>query len=264
MGSRDVGRRDVGRARLAGGRLRRRRGDATDGAPRSEAGILSVAEAGELDLATIDPERDARSAQRGDRPFYGYVRAGHAGPDRRARAGATVLAATGFIDEASYDLASARGRIRAVDGIAYLAQAQLPDGAALPNTLRARVRAIVAARRASAARGPRRARGADRSRRRSAGGAARRQERAGVGRRSPTRPQDALVYVWVDPTGHAPVPHRGARSPTRRSSIGCPPADADPGDLWLEGSRRSRATAAGDASATAIRAYSSGTTGRRP
>lgn len=56
-----------------------------------------------------------------------------------------VPAATGLIDEASHDVAAERGRIRAIDGIAYLAQSQVPDGTSLPNTLRARVRAIVAA-----------------------------------------------------------------------------------------------------------------------
>jgi hypothetical protein len=107
-----------------------------------ESGILSVAEAGELDLGTIDPARELDPLNTAS-PYYGAVRPGV--PVRIVGySPAERILSTGFIDEASYDLASARGRIRAVDGLAYLAQAQLP-AMALPNTLRARVRAIVAA-----------------------------------------------------------------------------------------------------------------------
>jgi hypothetical protein len=105
-----------------------------------ESGILSVAQAGELDLGTMDPGRELDPINTAS-PYYGAVRPGT--PVRVVGySPAERILATCFIDEASHDLASSRGRIRAVDGIAYLAQAQLP-AMALPNTLRARVRAIV-------------------------------------------------------------------------------------------------------------------------
>jgi hypothetical protein len=172
-----------------------------------------------------------------------------------------LLAATGFVDEASYDLASARGRIRAVDGIAYLAQAQVPDGTVLPNTLRARVRAIVAA--------------------------------VGLGTIVPVEPeattdpdvdppvsphdsksapawqlisnaaQDALVYVWLDPTGMLRFRSWGS-FPDAAFAVGCPPGDADPAETWLLGLSTIGSTAAANAIRNRIRAYSSGTTWSAP
>ena len=226
----------------------------------SEAGILSVAAAGEIDLGTIDPNRDLDPLNASS-PFYGYVRPGTPLRISGIVPSGTVLAATGFVDEASYDLASARGRIRAVDGIAYLAQAQVPDGTVLPNTLRARVRAVVAA--------------------------------VGLGTIVPVEPeaatdpdvdpavapfdgksapawavisnaaQDALVYVWLDPSGLLRFRSWGSL-PDAELSIGCPPPDADPGDLWLEGISTLETTAAADAIRNRIRAYSSGTTWSAP
>jgi hypothetical protein len=108
-----------------------------------EAGILSVAEAAELDVTTYDPLRQLDPLNTSS-PYYGAVRPGT--PIRLVGyAPGEIVASTGYIDEVSYDLASARGRIRAIGGIAYLAQAQVPAGVVLPNTLRARTRAIVAA-----------------------------------------------------------------------------------------------------------------------
>lgn len=106
-----------------------------------ESGILSLATAGELDLETIDPDRSLDPLNASS-PWYGYVKPGS--PIRIVGlVPGSAPAFTGFLDEAEYDMASERGRLRAVDGIAYLAQAQVPDGATLPNTLRARVREIV-------------------------------------------------------------------------------------------------------------------------
>jgi hypothetical protein len=108
-----------------------------------EAGILSVPDAGALDLRTYDPDRllDPLATES---PFFGSVRPGT--PIRiRGRVPGPVGAWTGYIDEARFELATYTGRIRAVDGIAYLAQAEVPEGTVLPNTLRARVRAVVAA-----------------------------------------------------------------------------------------------------------------------
>ena len=44
-----------------------------------------------------------------------------------------------------HDVHRTFGAVRAVDGIAYLAQAEVADATVLPNTLRARVRAVIAA-----------------------------------------------------------------------------------------------------------------------
>jgi hypothetical protein len=225
----------------------------------AEAGILSVAEAGELDLSTIDPLRrlDPLNASS---PFYGAIKPGT--PLRIAGlVPAELFACTAFIDEASYDLASARGRIRAVDGIAYLSQAQLPDALAMPDTLRMRSRFAV--------------------------------QTVGLGPLIPVEPEaatdpdvdppvapydgkarpvwqaiadaavDALVYVWLDPTGTLRFRSWGSL-PGAPLSIGCPPADADPEELWLEGISTIETTASADAIRNTIRAYSSGTTWAAP
>jgi hypothetical protein len=108
-----------------------------------ESGILSIAEATEIDLTTLDPNRELDPLNTAS-PYYGAVKPGTA-VRVSGYAPGELVAGTGYIDEVSYDLASARGRIRAIGGISYLAQAQLPAGVVLPNTLRARVRAVVAA-----------------------------------------------------------------------------------------------------------------------
>jgi hypothetical protein len=221
----------------------------------AEAGILSVAEAGEIDLRTIDPNRELDPLNTAS-PYFGYVRPGV--PVRiRGTSVAERAASTAIIDLASYDLASGRGRIRAIDGIAYLAQAQLPDGVTLPDTLRARTRAIVAG--------------------------------VGLAGLVPVEPeapadpdvdppvaphdlkaasawqlisnaaQDALVYVYLDPTGMLRFRSWGA-FPDAKLSIGCPPGDADPADQWLRGISTLEATSAADAVRNSVRAYSSGTT----
>lgn len=218
----------------------------------SEAGILSVAEAGELDLGTIDPLRylDPLNAAS---PFYGYVRPGTPVRISGIVAAGELVAATAYVDEASYDVATGRGRIRAVDGLAYLAQAQLADGVSLPNTLRARTRAVVAA--------------------------------VGLASLVPVEPeapvdpdvdppvaphdgksapawqvianaaQDALVYVWLDPTGTLRFRSWGSL-PDAAFSVGCPPADADPADEWLEGLSTISSSASADAIRNTVRAWS--------
>ena len=109
----------------------------------SEAGVLSVPDAGAIDLRTYDPDRllDPLATES---PFFGSIRPGT--PIRLVGKVPGVLPAwTGYLDEGRYELATATGRLRAVDGIAYLAQAEVPDGTVLPNTLRARVRAVIVA-----------------------------------------------------------------------------------------------------------------------
>lgn len=220
-----------------------------------ENGILSVATAGELDVNTIDPNRELDPINTAS-PYYGAIRPGT--PIRIVGyTPAERIAATAFLDTASFDLASSRGRLRAIDGIAYLAQAQLADGAALPNTLRARVRAIVAAVGLAGV--------------------------VPVEPEAPTDPdvdppvaphdgksapawaaiaaaaQDALVYVWIDPTGMLRFRSWGSLPPAA-FAIGCPPDDAEAGDVWLEGLSTLEVTAAADAIRNSVRAYSSGTT----
>jgi hypothetical protein len=104
-----------------------------------EAGILSVPDAGALDLRTYDPDRILDPLATSS-PIFGAVRPGT--PIRITNAQGNA-AWQGFIDEARYELATATGRIRGVDGIALLAQAEVPDATVLPNTLRARVRAVI-------------------------------------------------------------------------------------------------------------------------
>jgi hypothetical protein len=108
-----------------------------------EAGVLSQSAAGPMDLATLDPNRELDPSN-ADGPYFGSIAPGT--PLRLlGGSGAATGVWSGFVDEASYDVASQRGRVRCVDAIAILAQASVPDGTVLPNTLRARVRAVVAA-----------------------------------------------------------------------------------------------------------------------
>jgi hypothetical protein len=216
-----------------------------------ESGILSVAEAGELDLVTIDPARhldplNASSA------FYGAVKPGT--PIRIVgEAPGDHVASTGWIDEASYSLGAGTGRIRAIDAIAYLSQVQYPEGVAMPNTLRERVRWIV--------------------------------QTVGLGPVIPVEGElpdpdvdppvapfdgksapawalissaalDALVYVWADPTGMIRFRSWGS-FPDAPLSIGCPPPDADPGEMWLEGIAELEHKASADAIRNSVRAESS-------
>lgn len=217
-----------------------------------ESGILSVAEAGELDLSTIDPARELDPLNTAS-PYYGAVKPGT--PVRIVGdTPAEKIAATGFIDAASYNLGTGRGRIRALDAIAYAGQAQVPDGTVLPNTLRARVRAVIAA--------------ADLA------------DHVPVEPEAATDPdvdppvapfdgksapawqvisnaaQDALVYVWADPAGMLRFRSWGA-FPSAPLAIGCPPVDADPGDVWLEGVSTIESTTAADAIRNRVRAESS-------
>jgi hypothetical protein len=221
-----------------------------------EAGILSIAEASELDLVTYDPNRELDPLNTAS-PYYGAVKPGT--PIRLVGyAPGEIIAGTGYIDEISYDLASARGRVRAIGGIAYLAQAQLAAGVTLPNTLRARTRAVVAA--------------------------------VGLASITPVEPEapadpdvdppvapyintdarsawqviseaatDALWYVWADPTGLIRFRSWGALLDAP-ISVGCPPGDADPDEVWLAGISTIETTAAGDAVRNSVRAYSAGTT----
>jgi hypothetical protein len=169
----------------------------------TEAGVLTKAEAGSLDLELADPGRllDPLNVSS---PLWGAMRPGT--PLRLEGVidenGSTWPAAFGYIDTAEHDLAGGTGRIRAVDGIAYLAMAQFPPGVQpVANTLRARVRDIV-------------------SRAGMAGLVPCEDESAFAGVADPPvtpRPddkgpegiwqmisdaaEDALWYVWVDPTG---------------------------------------------------------------
>jgi len=170
----------------------------------TESGVLTKAEAGELDLALFDPDRllDPLNVSS---ELWGAVRSGV--PVRVEGVisdDGTQLwpAAYGFIDSSEHDVATGTGRIRAVDGVSLLGLAQFPPGnQPVANTLRARVRDIVS--------------------------------RAGMAGLVPVQPEsdfagiadppvsprdpdkgpeavwpmvleaaeDALWYVWVDPTG---------------------------------------------------------------
>ena len=108
-----------------------------------EAGVLSLPQAGQLDLRTRDPARNLDPSNASG-PYFGAIAPGTAVRIRAATPD-ELPAWTGFLDTADYDVASAAGKLRAVDAIAYLAQADVPEGTVLPNTLRARVRAVIAA-----------------------------------------------------------------------------------------------------------------------
>jgi hypothetical protein len=110
----------------------------------SEAGVLSLPVAGTLDLATRDTARELDPGN-SEGPFFGYVAPGTPVRLTSSPASGGAPAWTGYLDEATYNVADARGQLRAVDGVAYLAQADLPDGQVLPNTLRARIRAVITA-----------------------------------------------------------------------------------------------------------------------
>jgi len=226
----------------------------------AEAGVLSAAEAGQVDLSTIDPDRNLDPLNAAS-PFYGYVKPGTPVRIVGLVPSGDLPAATAFIDEATYDLATARGRIRAVDGIAYLAQVQLPEATVLPNTLRARTRAVVAAVGLStlvpvepeAATDP----DADPP------------VAAHDGKARPAwqvisdAAQDALTYVWLDPSGTVRFRSWGS-FPDAAFAVGCPPPDAEPADVWLEGLSTIVATSSADAIRNRIRAYTSGTTWSAP
>jgi hypothetical protein len=109
-----------------------------------EAGVLSQSAAGPMDLATLDPLRELDPSN-ANGPYFGSIAPGTSVRIRGGTAGSMASVWTGWIDEATHDVAVQRGRVRCVDGIAQLAQSQLPDGTVLPTTLRARVRAIVSA-----------------------------------------------------------------------------------------------------------------------
>lgn len=185
-----------------------------------EAGVLTLASAGELDLSTYDPDRLLDPIN--DRsPYFGALT-----PGRPVRINALLpagqsVAGSGFIDSAEYDLASATGRIRAVDGVAMLAMAQLPAGVTLPATLRARVRAIVAA----VALGELVTVEADTPEMGSDPPvAAWDSTKAGNAWAAITAAAtDALVYVWVDPSSVLRFADFGA-FPAAPFAIGCPPA----------------------------------------
>src|SRR6188768_921073 len=83
----------------------------------SESGILSIAEGGELDISTIDPRRELDPLNTAS-PYYGAVAPGT--PIRIVGdVPAEMIAATAYIDSATYSLGAGTGRIRAIDAIAY-------------------------------------------------------------------------------------------------------------------------------------------------
>jgi hypothetical protein len=130
----------------------------------------------------------------------------------------------------------------------------VPDGTILPNTLRARVRAIVAA---------------------VGGGVPVEPELADPDVDPPVSPfdgksapawqlianaaEDSLVYVWIDPTGLLRFRSWGSFPDAPIAGIGCAPGDADPADEWLVGVSTIETTASADAVRNKVRAYSSGT-----
>lgn len=127
-----------------------------------DVGILSVSEAGSLDIATFDPDRQLDPSNVTG-PFFRQVRPGTAirilGPNlvTIAITGPVVTPFdlgpedlspvwSGWVDELTYDVASETGRLRCTDPIALMSQtayrdAGLPSG--LPNTLRARIHQVL-------------------------------------------------------------------------------------------------------------------------
>jgi hypothetical protein len=215
-----------------------------------EAGVLSIAAAGELDLSTIDPERVLDPLNTSS-PYYGAVKPGTPIRLVGTGTGAPVPVCTAVIDEASFDVAAERGRIRAIDGLAYLAQAQVPDAAVLPNTLRARVRQVVILT------------GLD--------------DLVSVPADPPDSPVDpavapfggkaaaawavisdaaldALTFVWMDGAGVLRFTPWGS-FPDASIALGCPPAE-EGGVRWIEGISTIEATAQAQAIRNSVRAWS--------
>jgi hypothetical protein len=213
-----------------------------------EAGVLSLPVAGGLDLTTRDLARELDPSN-AEGPFFGYVTPGTPVRLATSPAAGSVPAFTGYLDSTTYDVASARGQLRAVDGIAYLAQADLADGLALPNTLRARIRAITAAAGLSA-----------------------------VVQLAPDVPdmetdppvaaydgkkktawtaildaaQDALYYVWLGPAGYLHATSWGA-FPDAPFALGCGDPLEGP---WIEGVRTIGYGSSAEAIRNGIRAWS--------
>lgn len=219
----------------------------------SEAGILSQPVAGACDLKLYDPDRllDPLSSTT---PYAGAIRAGTPvrvtglAPDPRP-------AWAGFLDSATHELSDSTGTIRAVSAIAYLAQAELAEGAVLPNTLRARVRSVVS--------------------------------QVGLATLVPVSPEvadidpdppvsahdgksrgawaivqdaalDALTYVWTDPTGTIRFTPWGSL-PDSAFNLGCRP-EGELSGQWLEGLASLESTSQVEAVRNAVRTYTTGTT----
>jgi hypothetical protein len=110
------------------------------------AGFLTRAEAGEIDVGLYDPGRLLDPLNAGS-PIFGAARPGTPIKIEAVNIyGTATVAAYGFIERATHDVAARTGRLRAVDGIGVLAQTMFPGGTGtqpLPDTLRARTREVV-------------------------------------------------------------------------------------------------------------------------
>jgi hypothetical protein len=118
-----------------------------------DVGILSVSEAGSLDLSTFDPDRQLDPSNVTG-PFFRQVRPGTAirilGPrtfdDDMPHDITLTPVWSGWVDELSYDVASQTGRLRCTDPIALMSQTPYHDAglpSPLPNTLRARIHRVL-------------------------------------------------------------------------------------------------------------------------
>jgi hypothetical protein len=110
------------------------------GATRPELGILADTEAGAWDVAFYDPERLLDPANASS-PYASDLRPGL--PIRLSHRG--VIIARAQADIIGHSHIDDRGSIRASDNIATLALADVPSDTELPDTLRARARAAIAA-----------------------------------------------------------------------------------------------------------------------
>lgn len=171
----------------------------------------------------------------------------------------TIPAWTGFIDEGSYELGAATGRLRCVDGIAYLSQAQVPDATVLPNTLRARVRAVVAAVGLTAV-VPVEPESSDADALPDPAVSAFDGKAASAWSIIQAAALDALTFVWLGPQGYVRFTPWGSLVDASYA-VGC---DDGLGGVWLEGLAELESAANADAIRNSVRWYSSGTTFATP
>lgn len=219
-----------------------------------EAGVLSQSGAGPMDLSTLDPNRELDPAN-ADGPYFGSIAPGAPLRLVGGTAGSMVPVWTGWIDEATHDVAAQRGRIRCVDAISQLAQTSLADGTTLPNTLRARVRAIVVAVNLAAI-VPVEPESTDPDALADPAVAPFDGKSKSAWTAIQDAALDALTLVWLDPAGMLRFTSWGSL-PDAVVSLGCAPAGES--GVWIGGLSTIVYGMSAAAIRNRVRAYSSGT-----